>query len=87
MYSSPFLSLKIWDNVDSTNAVAIPKNAETHIHRSAPGPPTETAPVTPKILPGPTRIAVDRKKDAKGEMPVLALLLFSTSIPLLNFLT
>ena len=38
----------------------MPKNAEIHIQNSAPGPPVVMAPVTPMILPGPTRIAVER---------------------------
>ncbi len=53
----------------------MPKKAETHIQNSAPGPPTEMAPVTPRMLPGPTRMAVDSRKAARGEMPVSAALL------------
>ena len=37
---------------------------------SAPGPPIEIAPVTPRIFPGPTRIAVDSKNAASAEIPV-----------------
>ena len=48
----------------------MPKKAESHIQNSAPGPPTEIAPVTPMMLPGPTRMAELKKKAAKGEMPI-----------------
>ena len=51
-------------------ATAIPKNADIHIQNRAPGPPTAIAPVTPRIFPGPTRIAELRKNDASGEIPV-----------------
>ena len=71
--------------MDSTKAVAIPKKADTHIHRSAPGPPTETAPVTPSMLPGPTLIAVESRNDASGESPVFPAFSFiSTDMPYLN---
>ena len=50
----------------------MPKKADTHIHKSAPGPPTAIAPVTPNIFPGPTRMAELRKKAAREEMPVSA---------------
>ena len=33
-------------------------------------PPVEIAPVTPRIFPGPTRIAVDKRNDARDEIPV-----------------
>ena len=32
----------------------MPKNADTHIQKAAPGPPTKMAPVTPAMLPVPT---------------------------------
>lgn len=54
----------------STKAVAIENRADTHIHKIAPGPPTLIAPVTPRILPGPTRIAEDNKNEANGEIPL-----------------
>ena len=64
----------------------MPKKAEIHIQSSAPGPPTEIAPVTPRMLPGPTRMAVDRKKAASGEMPDFAFPPdFRISMPRRNF--
>ena len=57
----------------------MPKKAETHIQNSAPGPPMLMAPVTPRMLPGPTRMAVDSRKAARDEMPVLPLLLCSST--------
>ena len=48
----------------------MPKKAETHIQNNAPGPPMEIAPVTPKILPGPTRMAVESKKAVSEEIPL-----------------
>lgn len=50
----------------------MPKNADSHIQNSAPGPPVEIAPVTPMMLPGPTRIAVLSRKEEAGEMPAFA---------------
>ena len=87
MYSSSFFSLKIWDRVDSVKAVAMPKKAENHIQNRAPGPPMLMAPVTPRMLPGPTRIAVESRKEARGEMPVLAFWVLRTWRPYLNFRT
>ncbi len=52
------------------NAVAMPKNAATHIQNNAPGPPTEIAPVMPTILPGPARIASPSMNDASALTPV-----------------
>ena len=48
----------------------MPKKADTHIQNRAPGPPTAMAPVTPIMLPGPTRMAELRKNAASGDMPV-----------------
>ena len=48
----------------------MPKKAETHIQNSAPGPPMEIAPVTPRMLPGPTRMAVESKKAVSEEIPL-----------------
>ena len=59
--------------VPSTKAVPIPKKAETHIQNKAPGPPTEMAPVTPRMFPGPTRMAELSIKAARGDIPVSAL--------------
>lgn len=50
--------------------VAMPKKAATHIQNSAPGPPVEMAPVTPTMLPAPTRMAVLSMKEAMGLIPV-----------------
>ena len=57
-------------NGASMYATAIPKNAEIHIQNNAPGPPAAMAPVTPRIFPGPTRMAELKKNDASGEIPV-----------------
>ena len=38
----------------SAYLVHIPKNADTHIQKTAPGPPANIAPVTPAMLPVPT---------------------------------
>ena len=65
----------------------MPKKADTHIQNSAPGPPTLMAPVTPRMLPGPTRMAVDSRKDAQGEMPVLAFCSLRTRMPCRNLRT
>ena len=66
----------------------IPKKAEIHIQNRAPGPPVEIAPVTPKIFPGPTRMAVDRRNDARDEIPVpLLFCLIRTWSPWRNFRT
>jgi hypothetical protein len=37
--------------------VDIPKNADTHIHTSAPGPPLTMAVATPEMFPVPTVLA------------------------------
>ena len=66
----------------------MPKKAETHIQKSAPGPPTAIAPVTPRIFPGPTRIAELKRNAARGEIPV-STLRFSAmiAIPFLKWVT
>ena len=51
----------------------MPKKAEIHIQNRAPGPPTEMAPVTPRMLPGPTRMAVESRKAVREETPFLGL--------------
>jgi hypothetical protein len=43
--------------VASTNDVAMPTAAATHIQNTAPGPPTVSAIATPAMLPTPTRAA------------------------------
>ena len=63
-------SRKCTESSTSLNLVIMPTRAVTHIQNRAPGPPTEIAPVTPIILPGPTRIAELKKKAAKGEIPI-----------------
>ena len=65
----------------------MPKKADTHIQNRAPGPPTLMAPVTPRMLPGPTRMAVESRKEAQGEMPVLAFCSLSTRMPYRNLRT
>ena len=57
----------------------MPKNADTHIQNRAPGPPTEMAPVTPRMFPGPTRMAELSIKAASGEIPVAALRRWTSS--------
>ena len=57
-------------NGASMYATAIPKNAEIHIQKRAPGPPTAMAPVTPIMFPGPTRIAALSRNAASGVIPV-----------------
>ena len=46
-------------NVDSTNELAAPNRAMTHIQNTAPGPPTAMAVATPARLPVPTRLAIE----------------------------
>ncbi len=41
----------------SARPVAVPKSADTHIQKTAPGPPMETAAATPMILPVPIEAA------------------------------
>ena len=69
-YSLSVVAFQVGESVDAAKDVAMPKKAETHIQNSAPGPPMEIAPVTPKILPGPTRIAVESKKAVSEEIPL-----------------
>ncbi len=55
-------------------AVAAPKNATTHIQKTAPGPPKPIAAATPAILPVPTRPDNDTAKAWKDEIPCFELL-------------
>jgi len=57
--------------VDSTNAVAPPTIARSHIQNTAPGPPTVIAIATPATFPVPTREAAEMVKARKAEMPFL----------------
>src|SRR5699024_6350127 len=66
---SSSLTLKTWASVDSKNAVAAPKNAITHIQKTAPGPPRTIAVATPAIFPVPTRDAALMVTALKGEIP------------------
>ena len=66
----------------------MPKNAESHIQKRAPGPPIEIAPVTPSMFPGPTRMAVESRNAVREEMPTAELLLFIRTLrPYLNLRT
>ena len=66
----------------------MPKKAEIHIQKRAPGPPAAIAPVTPIIFPGPTRMAVLRQNAANGEIPVwISLLCAIVRTPSPNFLS
>ena len=40
--------------VTSANLVAMPRKPDTHIQKTAPGPPRQIAPATPMIFPVPT---------------------------------
>ena len=68
MKESLWRSLNSCPRVDSTNAVAEPMSAITHIQNTAPGPPMAIAVATPARLPVPTRVATDTAKAWKEEM-------------------
>jgi len=53
--------------VDSTKEVEAPSRAVTHIQKTAPAPPAETAATTPTRLPMPTRVAVETTRVWKDE--------------------
>ena len=55
--------------MDSTNPVAMPSSATTHIQNTAPGPPMVMAMATPIMLPVPTREAMPTAKAWKDDMP------------------
>ena len=54
-------------SVFSANAVIMPKNADTHIQKIAPGPPMASAVATPAMLPVPAEAASAVHMAAKGE--------------------
>ena len=54
--------------MDSTNAVADPMSAMTHIQKTAPGPPSAMAVATPARFPVPTRVATETAKAWKDVM-------------------
>src|SRR5690606_34251946 len=56
-------------SVASTNAVAMPTMATTHIQNTAPGPPSTSATLTPAMLPVPTREASPTQNAWNDEMP------------------
>ena len=56
------LILYNWASVDSTNALAAPSSAITHIQKTAPGPPMAMAVATPARFPVPTRLAIETAK-------------------------
>ena len=58
-------------SVDSTNAVAEPMRAISHIQNTAPGPPMAMAVATPARLPVPTRVATLTAKAWNDEICLL----------------
>ena len=72
--------------VTSENLVHMPKNAEHHIQKMAPGPPSAMAPATPAIFPVPTVPARAVHTAWKGLMePSLACVL-SKIFPMVFFM-
>ena len=71
--SGPFSRYSM-PSVFSANAVIMPKNAETHIQNTAPGPPMVSAVATPAMLPVPTVAARAVHMVANGETAFLLFL-------------
>ena len=57
MDPSGSLSRNFWPSTASIILVAIPKVADSHIQKTAPGPPMAMAVATPAMLPLPTTVA------------------------------
>ena len=51
-----------WASTASTKALAIPRNATSHIQKTAPAPPSLMAMATPAMFPVPTREAMPMAK-------------------------
>ena len=66
--------MNICASVASTNAVAMPISATTHIQKIAPGPPAVNAIATPVMLPVPTLDESPMANAWKLEMPPSAFL-------------
>jgi len=58
--------------------VDAPTSAVTHIQKTAPAPPAETAATTPTRLPMPTRVAVETIRDCRPDRELEAPLGFSS---------
>jgi len=81
-----FFSRKWIASVTSENFVHMPRNAEHHIQKIAPGPPRAIAPATPAILPVPTVPARAVQTAWKGLMEPSFACVLSKILPTVFFM-
>ena len=70
MYSSTdslYLTRNLWPRMISQALVDMPRSPDTHIQKTAPGPPATMAVATPPILPTPMVLAMAVQAAAKPE--------------------
>ena len=79
-------SRKCMARVTSANLVHIPNRADTHIQKTAPGPPRAIAPVTPAMLPVPTVAARAVHTAWKGVTAPSPASFFSKILPMVVFI-
>ena len=74
------------DRVTSANLVHMPKSADIHIQKTAPGPPMAMAPETPAMLPVPMEAASAVHMALKGETEPSLASDFSKALPRVFFM-
>ena len=76
-----FTSRYLKPSIHSENLVDSPKQADSHIHTKAPGPPANMAVATPTILPVPMVAARAVMRAEKGDTSPLPRLVVRASWP------